>query len=80
MRSSHLLNNPEKPFYFGTTVCTVDFETPNFLAASRTVVRFSMMYAASSQARSSMFPFKTQHAPYPDMLHQYVEREEKIRL
>ena len=35
------------------SLCTVDLETPNFFAAARTVVRFSMMYAARSQARSS---------------------------
>ncbi len=35
------------------SLCTVDFDTPNFFAAARTVARFSMMYTARSQARSS---------------------------
>ncbi len=34
------------------SICTVDLETPKTLAAARTVVRFSMMYTARSQARS----------------------------
>lgn len=46
-----------------TTVCTVDFEMPNCAAAARTVARFSMMYWASSTARSSILPFNTQHSP-----------------
>ena len=50
------------PFCFVTSVCTVLLLIPNFLAALRTVVLFSMMYWASAQARSSMFPFKKQHS------------------
>lgn len=32
------------PFLFVSSVCTVDLLMPNFCAAARTVVRFSMMY------------------------------------
>ena len=32
------------PFCFVASVCTVDLLMPNFCAAARTVVRFSMMY------------------------------------
>ena len=39
-----VISAPEKPFQFKTSVCTVDLEMPNFCAAARTVVRFSMMY------------------------------------
>ena len=56
-----------------TSLCTVLLLIPNRLAASRTVVRFSMIKTASSQARSSIFPFKLRHAPYPVMLHVYVK-------
>jgi hypothetical protein len=38
-------------------LCTVDLLIPNFFAADRTVALLSMMYAAKSQARSSMFDF-----------------------
>ena len=51
------------PFFFVTSVCTVDLLMPNFCAAARTVVRFSMMYRARRSARSSMLPFKAQHSP-----------------
>lgn len=68
----HLSQNPDKPFYYVISICTVLLLIPNFFAASRTVVRFSMIYVASSQARSSILPFKTQHTPYPDMLHIYA--------
>ena len=57
-----LLHDPYMPFYFTTSICTVLLLIPNLRAASLTVARFSMIYAASSQARSSMFPFKTQHS------------------
>ena len=36
-----LLNTPNEPFYFITSICTVLLLTPNFLAAFRTVVLFS---------------------------------------
>ena len=42
---------------------TVDLEMPNFWAADRTVARFSMMYWAIWQARSSMFPFTLATTP-----------------
>ena len=45
------------------SLCTVDFEIPNFFAAARTVALLSMMYTARSQARSSMFDFKSYHSP-----------------
>ena len=44
---------PHEPFQIVLSVCTVDFDTPNLFAAARTVVLFSMMYTARSQARSS---------------------------
>lgn len=53
-----LLDYPEKAFYYVTAVCTVDLEMPNSVAAERTVARLSMMYAARSQARSSIFVYK----------------------
>ena len=40
----------------------VDLLTPNFLAAARTVVRFSIMYRASSLARCSRSSRITQHS------------------
>ncbi len=48
------------------SLCTVDFDTPNFFAAARTVARFSMMYTARSQARSSKLSrtHTTPHARY----------------
>lgn len=33
-----------RPFLIVSSVCTVDLLMPNFCAAARTVVRFSMMY------------------------------------
>ena len=39
------------------SLCTVDLLIPNCFAAARTVVRFSMMYTARSQARCSMSCF-----------------------
>ena len=53
-----LLDYPEEAFHYITAVCTVDFEMPNSVAAERTVARLSMMYAARSQARSSIFVYK----------------------
>lgn len=44
------------------SLCTVDLLTPNFLAAARTVVRFSIMYRASSLARCSRSSRITQHS------------------
>ena len=38
-----LLYRPYKPFYFITSIWTVDLLMPNLAAAARTVVRFSMM-------------------------------------
>ena len=58
-----LLYRPYKPFQFITSVWTVDLEMPNFWAADRTVARFSMMYWAIWQARSSMFPFTLATTP-----------------
>ena len=51
-------NPPEEPFLFVASACTVDLEMPNCVAAERTVARFSMMYTARSQARSSIFVYK----------------------
>lgn len=53
-----LLDYPEEAFYYVTSICTVDLEMPNSVAAERTVARLSMMYAAKSQARSSIFVYK----------------------
>ncbi len=53
-----LLDYPEEAFHYITAVCTVDLEMPNSVAAERTVARLSMMYAARSQARSSIFVYK----------------------
>ena len=53
-----LLDYPEEALYYITAVCTVDLEMPNSVAAERTVARLSMMYAAKSQARSSIFVYK----------------------
>ena len=53
-----LLDYPKEAFYYVTAVCTVDLEMPNSVAAERTVARLSMMYAAKSQARSSIFVYK----------------------
>ncbi len=47
-------NCPYDTFYFVASVCTVDLDTQKRLAAARTVARFSIMYSASSMARSSM--------------------------
>lgn len=52
------LDYPEEAFHYITAVCTVDLEMPNSVAAERTVARLSMMYAAKSQARSSIFVYK----------------------
>ena len=52
------LNPPDEPFLFVASACTVDLEMPNCVAAERTVARFSMMYTARSQARSSIFVYK----------------------
>ena len=71
--------DPPEPFYFTASICTVLLLIPNRLAASRTVVRFSMIKTASSQARSSIFPFKLKHAPYPVMLHIYVKEQGNMR-
>ena len=49
---------PEEPFLFVASACTVDLDMPNCVAAERTVARFSMMYTARSQARSSIFVYK----------------------
>ena len=38
-----LIYYPNEPFYFITSIWTVDLLMPNFCAAARTVVRFSMM-------------------------------------
>ena len=43
-----------KSFYLVTTVCTVDLEIPNFLAAHRTVALFSIIYSASVITLSDM--------------------------
>ena len=51
-------NPPEEPFLFVASACTVDLDMPNCVAAERTVARFSMMYTARSQARSSIFVYK----------------------
>ena len=57
-----LCYQPYEPFQIVLSVCTVDFDTPNFFAAARTVVRFSMMYTARSQARSSKL-YRTHTTP-----------------
>ena len=49
---------PEEPFLFVASACTVDLDMPNCVAAERTVARFSMMYTARSEARSSIFVYK----------------------
>ena len=49
----YLLNCPNKPFYFVTTVCTVLLLTPNFLAVLRTVEWVSEMYCPNNTLRSS---------------------------
>lgn len=54
---SHLPNQPDKPFLFVSSICTVLLETPNCFAAARTVALCSMMYCANATARSSIFPF-----------------------
>ena len=46
-----------KSFCLVTTVCTVDLEIPNFLAAALTVALFSIMYSASVNVRSSIKSF-----------------------
>ena len=46
---------------------------PNCVAAERTVARFSMMYTARSQARSSIFVYKYT-TPHSLVVHVY-ERE-----
>ena len=45
------------------SLCTVLFEIINFFAAFLTVAFCSMIYCASSTARSSGSPFKTNHSP-----------------
>jgi len=40
-----------------TTICTVDFDIPNFFAALRTVAPLSTMYSPSSMARASVLVF-----------------------
>lgn len=62
---------------------TVDFETPNCLAAARTVALFSIMYTARSRERSSMFVY-IYTTPYTCVVHVYegagtVMRAEKGR-
>ena len=47
-----------KSFCLVTTVCTVDFEIPNFFAVILTVALFSIMYSASLTVLSSMCSFK----------------------
>lgn len=39
------------------SLCTVDLEIPNFLAAALTVALFSIMYSASVSVRSSIKSF-----------------------
>ena len=41
---------------FVTSVCTVDFEIPNFLAVNLTVALVSVIYFANSIALSSTIP------------------------
>ena len=50
----HPNNLTTQPFPIVTTICTVDFEIPNFRAACLTVAPSSMMYSPISSARSSM--------------------------
>ena len=59
-----------KTVQFITTVCTVDLEIPNSLAAARTVALFSIMYTASRVARCSMSVCK--EAPPIDSLGKYM--------
>ena len=53
-----LLYRPYKPFQFITSVCTVDFEIPNFFAVSLTVALVCIINFATSTALSSIYVFK----------------------
>ena len=49
-----IIGNLFLPFWNVTSVCTVDLETPNFLAAPLTVSPVSIIYCARLIARSSI--------------------------
>ena len=44
--------------HLAASLCTVDFEMPNFFAVSRTVAFVVIMNFATSTARSSIYVFK----------------------
>ena len=58
-----------------TTICTVDFDIPNFFAALRTVAPLSTMYSPSSMARASVLVF-TAALPFAItwLVHVYAEK------
>lgn len=58
-----------------TSICTVLLLTPNSFAAVRTVALFSIMYSASSHARSSMFVFKNTTPTFFYRYHIYAEKQ-----